>query len=70
MTRINVVPVESLSRQHLVAEYREITRLPKNLYCLDSFCTIANVARFSSFSGKAMVIFYTSLDDYFTYYSP
>lgn len=31
MTRINVVPVEELSRQHLVAEYREITRLPKNL---------------------------------------
>jgi deoxyribonuclease (pyrimidine dimer) len=31
MTRINVVPVESLSRQHLVAEYREITRLPGNL---------------------------------------
>jgi deoxyribonuclease (pyrimidine dimer) len=32
MTRINIVPVESLSRQHLVAEYREITRLPGNLY--------------------------------------
>jgi hypothetical protein len=31
MTRINVVPVESLTRQHLVAEYREITRLPSNL---------------------------------------
>lgn len=31
MTRINVVPVKQLSRQHLVAEYREITRLPKNL---------------------------------------
>lgn len=31
MTRINVVPVESLSRQHLIAEYREITRLPGNL---------------------------------------
>lgn len=31
MTRINVVPVAELSRQHLVAEYREITRLPKNL---------------------------------------
>ena len=31
MTRINVVPVETLSRQHLVAEYREITRLPSNL---------------------------------------
>lgn len=31
MTRINVVPVESLSREHLIAEYREITRLPKNL---------------------------------------
>lgn len=32
MTRINVVPVSELSRQHLVAEYREITRLPGNLY--------------------------------------
>ena len=31
MTRINVVPVETLSRQHLIAEYREITRLPGNL---------------------------------------
>lgn len=31
MTRINLVPVEELSRQHLVAEYREITRLPGNL---------------------------------------
>jgi hypothetical protein len=31
MTRINVVPVQELSRQHLVAEYREITRLPGNL---------------------------------------
>jgi deoxyribonuclease (pyrimidine dimer) len=31
MTRINIVPVEELSRQHLIAEYREITRLPGNL---------------------------------------
>lgn len=31
MTRINVVPVTELSRLHLVAEYKEITRLPKNL---------------------------------------
>lgn len=31
MTRINVVPVQELTRQHLVAEYREIMRLPKNL---------------------------------------
>ena len=31
MTRINVVSVQELSRQHLVAEYREITRLPSNL---------------------------------------
>lgn len=31
MTRINVVPVKELTRQHLVAEYREIMRLPKNL---------------------------------------
>lgn len=27
MTRINVVPVEELSRQHLVAEYRELPRI-------------------------------------------
>lgn len=27
MTRINVVPVESLTRQHLVAEYRELPRV-------------------------------------------
>ena len=26
MTRINVVPVESLNNQHLIAEYKEITR--------------------------------------------
>jgi len=32
MTRINVVPPSELSRQHLIAEYREITRLPGNLY--------------------------------------
>lgn len=32
MTRINVVPPSELSRQHLVAEYREITRLPGNLH--------------------------------------
>lgn len=31
MTRINVVPPKELSRLHLVAEYREITRLPRNL---------------------------------------
>lgn len=31
MTRINVVPVKDLSRLHLIAEYREITRLPGNL---------------------------------------
>ncbi len=32
MTRINVVPVKELTDQHLLAEYREITRLPKNLH--------------------------------------
>lgn len=31
MTRINVVPVKELMDQHLLAEIREITRLPKNL---------------------------------------
>jgi deoxyribonuclease (pyrimidine dimer) len=28
MTRINVVPVDELTRQHLLAEHREITRIP------------------------------------------
>jgi deoxyribonuclease (pyrimidine dimer) len=27
MTRINIVPVQELSRQHLIAEYREIVRV-------------------------------------------
>lgn len=31
MTRINVIDPSELSTKHLVAEYREITRLPKNL---------------------------------------
>lgn len=31
MTRINVVPPNELSQLHLIAEYREITRLPNNL---------------------------------------
>jgi len=31
MTRINIVPPSELTVKHLVAEYREITRLPKNL---------------------------------------
>jgi len=31
MTRINVVPVQELSRLHLIAEYKEIMRLPGNL---------------------------------------
>lgn len=28
MTRINVVPVEELCDQHLLAEHRELTRIP------------------------------------------
>jgi deoxyribonuclease (pyrimidine dimer) len=31
MTRINVVPVTELTDKHLLAEYREIMRLPNNL---------------------------------------
>lgn len=31
MTRINLVPPSELSSKHLVAEYREIMRLPNNL---------------------------------------
>lgn len=32
MTRINVIPVQQLTGRHLVAEYREICRLPGNLH--------------------------------------
>ena len=31
MTRINLIEPKELTREHLVAEYREITRLPGNL---------------------------------------
>jgi len=31
MTRINVVPVEELCDQHLLAEFREITRIPNGI---------------------------------------
>lgn len=31
MTRINVVPVEELCDQHLLAEFRELTRIPNGI---------------------------------------
>ena len=31
MTRINIIPVEELMDQHLIAEYREITMVPASL---------------------------------------
>lgn len=31
MTRINLVPVEELSNQHLMAEYRELPRIPNSI---------------------------------------
>ena len=31
MTRVNVVPVKELTREHLIAEYKEIMRLPGNI---------------------------------------
>ena len=31
MTRINLIPVRELTREHLVAEYKEIMRLPGSL---------------------------------------
>lgn len=31
MTRINVIPVKELCDQHLLAEHREMTRIPNNL---------------------------------------
>lgn len=32
MTRINVVPVETLCDQHLLAEHRELTRIPNTIH--------------------------------------
>ena len=32
MTRINIIPVEELYDQHLIAEYREITMVPASLF--------------------------------------
>ena len=32
MTRINIVPTNELTDQHLIAEYREITMIPASLY--------------------------------------
>jgi len=37
MTRINCVPVEELSNAHLLAEYREITRISKLARPLESY---------------------------------
>jgi deoxyribonuclease (pyrimidine dimer) len=31
MTRINIVPLEELMDQHLIAEYREITMVPASI---------------------------------------
>jgi deoxyribonuclease (pyrimidine dimer) len=42
MTRVNVIPVQELTKQHLVAEYREIMRVPgalkKSLQRKKPFC--------------------------------
>ena len=37
MTRINCIPVEDLADQHLLAEYREITRVSKLAKPLESY---------------------------------
>lgn len=37
MTRINCIPVEELTDQHLLAEYREITRVAKLAKPLDDY---------------------------------
>ena len=36
MTRINLIPVEELSDQHLIAEYRELPRVVKQKVNIDS----------------------------------
>lgn len=45
MTRVNVVPVEELTRQHLQGEYKEITRI----------FTLAKKAQFDYLKGKYQV---------------
>lgn len=37
MTRINTIPVQDLMDQHLIAEYREITRISKLARPLDDY---------------------------------
>lgn len=39
MTRVNCVPVKELTDQHLIAEYREITRVSKLARKLDDYGT-------------------------------
>lgn len=56
MTRINVVPVEELSDQHLIAEYRELPRILKQNINISGaplmYCLGKNHMKWASFHGK------------------
>lgn len=64
MTRINCVPATELSRQHLVAEYRELPRIFKNVkYAITCGKTIEDYKDYDHYTlGEGhMKFFYTRL---------
>lgn len=63
MTRINLIPVEELCDQHLLAEHRELTRIPNGL--LAGKLKYNYVDRSDSFTlGKGHVKFFTDKLDW------
>lgn len=60
MTRVNVVPVEALCNKHLLAEFREITRIP-NAVAKGKFCMTNQPADYKLGEGHVK-FFYNKLD--------
>jgi hypothetical protein len=60
MTRINCVPVEELSRQHLVAEYRELPRVFSLAHKASQRTTLAQPDAYTLGTGH-VTFFYTRL---------
>jgi deoxyribonuclease (pyrimidine dimer) len=56
MTRINVVPVEELCDQHLLAEHRELTRIPNDIVKRNGAVTLSDISRYTL--GKGHVTFF------------
>lgn len=51
MTRINVVPVEELCDQHLLAEHRELTRIPNDIVKRKGEVTLSNIKVYTLGTG-------------------